>query len=73
MTHRIDAWSFGPPSWTWHPPATRAPRIQVFTEIYPGAAHAISQLADQAGGWHCETHPGLPWPHDDCPGPGMLP
>ena len=19
----------------------------------------------------CETHPGTPWPHEDCPGPGM--
>lgn len=23
--------------------------------------------------WVCEAHPGQPWPHDDCPGPGMLP
>ena len=22
-------------------------------------------------GWMCEAHPGLPWPHDDCSGPGM--
>jgi hypothetical protein len=22
-------------------------------------------------GWICEAHPNLPWPHDDCPGPGM--
>ena len=22
-------------------------------------------------GWMCEVHPGTPWPHDDCPGPGM--
>lgn len=21
--------------------------------------------------WICEEHPELPWPHDDCPGPGM--
>ena len=22
-------------------------------------------------GWMCERHQGVPWPHDDCPGPGM--
>lgn len=22
--------------------------------------------------WVCEQHPDKPWPHDDCPGPGML-
>ena len=22
-------------------------------------------------GWMCEQHPGRPWPHDDCAGPGM--
>jgi hypothetical protein len=22
-------------------------------------------------GWICEEHPTLPWPHDDCAGPGM--
>lgn len=21
--------------------------------------------------WICEEHPELPWPHDDCAGPGM--
>jgi hypothetical protein len=21
-------------------------------------------------GWMCEAHPGTPFPHDDCPGPG---
>jgi hypothetical protein len=21
----------------------------------------------------CERHPDKPWPHDDCPGPGMPP
>ena len=24
-----------------------------------------------AQGWICEEHPDLPWPHDDCAGPGM--
>jgi len=24
-----------------------------------------------ATGWICEAHPDHPWPHDDCPGPGM--
>lgn len=23
-------------------------------------------------GWICEAHPEFPWPHGDCPGPGML-
>ena len=22
--------------------------------------------------WTCEQHPGKPWPHDDCPGPGEV-
>lgn len=22
--------------------------------------------------WVCEAHPDKPFPHDDCPGPGML-
>jgi hypothetical protein len=22
--------------------------------------------------WICEAHPWLPWPHHQCPGPGML-
>jgi hypothetical protein len=22
-------------------------------------------------GWVCERHPEKPWPHDDCPGPGV--
>lgn len=22
-------------------------------------------------GWTCEKHPGTPWPHNDCAGPGM--
>ena len=22
-------------------------------------------------GWTCEKHPGTPWPHDECAGPGM--
>jgi len=24
-----------------------------------------------ASGWVYEQHPDLPWPHDDCAGPGM--
>jgi hypothetical protein len=24
-----------------------------------------------AFGWICEAHPERPWPHEDCPGPGM--
>jgi hypothetical protein len=23
------------------------------------------------GGFICEQHPALSWPHDECPGPGM--
>jgi hypothetical protein len=25
-----------------------------------------------ADGWICEQHPDMPWPHDDCAGPGEL-
>jgi hypothetical protein len=24
-----------------------------------------------AFGWVCDIHPGEPWPHGDCPGPGV--
>ena len=47
-------------------------RSSVIWEAYPGAANAIEQLAEEAGGWACEQHPGLEWPHGDCAGPGML-
>lgn len=30
------------------------------------------KLADLPG-LVCEQHPDVPWPHGDCPGPGMLP
>ena len=32
------------------------------------------KFLDASGGnpWVCEAHPDLPWPHDDCPGPGRL-
>lgn len=47
-------------------------RSQVFWEAYPGATNDIDRIADEAGGWVCEQHPHLEWPHDDCAGPGML-
>jgi hypothetical protein len=45
---------------------------RVFAEVSPGAAYEIARLVVWAGGWVCEEHPDLEWPHDDCPGPGML-
>lgn len=30
-------------------------------------AHCICHL-----GWICEEHRDRPWPHDTCPGPGVL-
>lgn len=34
------------------------------------AAGESPRLADR--GLVCEEHPSLPWPHDECAGPGML-
>lgn len=33
---------------------------------------SIDQAISDGGGWVCELHPWLDFPHDDCPGPGML-
>ncbi len=41
-------------------------------ETVPGARETIDRLAEEAGGWVCEQHPDLEWPHDNCEGPGML-
>ena len=46
-------------------------RSTVIAEIYPGAANVIETEVRRRGGWVCEEHPHLPFPHDDCPGPGM--
>lgn len=40
-------------------------------EVVPGATAAIDAYAEQRG-WVCEQHPDLPWPHDECIGPGMI-
>jgi hypothetical protein len=45
---------------------------RVFWESYPGATNDIDRIAEAAGGWVCEQHPDLEWPHGDCAGPGML-
>lgn len=47
-------------------------RSQVEWEAYPGAMNDIDRMAEEAGGWVCEQHPELEFPHDDCAGPGML-
>ena len=46
-------------------------RSRVIAEVYPGAANAIEAHVRARGGWRCELHPDRPFPHDDCPGPGM--
>jgi hypothetical protein len=45
---------------------------QILAESHAGAAEAIAALVETVGGWVCEEHPDLPWPHDECPGPGVL-
>lgn len=47
-------------------------RADVIAELYPGAVNDVERLAEAGGGWCCEQHPHLPFPHDDCAGPGML-
>lgn len=44
------------------------PFTQVIAESFPGAHKRIQRM----GSWICEQHPERPWPHDGCPGPGML-
>lgn len=44
----------------------------VIAEAAPGIHDRIQALAEACGGWCCEEHPDLPFPHDECPGPGML-
>jgi hypothetical protein len=34
-------------------------------------AHERQAALIAADGWMCERHPGLEFPHDDCPGPGV--
>ncbi len=49
------------------------------TEIVNGVARPRGWVFDHErgaeligrDGWMCERHPGLEFPHDDCPGPGM--
>jgi hypothetical protein len=48
-------------------------RSEILAESYAGVADAIVAHADAVGGWVCEEHPDRLWPHDDCPGPAMLP
>lgn len=40
-------------------------------EVYPGFRDELHADIEATGGWRCEEHPDLPWPHDDCAGPGM--
>jgi hypothetical protein len=35
------------------------------------AARAVERQPSPLESWFCEIHPELPWPHDDCPGPGV--
>lgn len=37
-----------------------------------GELPRIEEAISDGGGWVCEEHPYLEFPHDDCPGPGML-
>ena len=47
-------------------------RSEVVFECYPGATNDLDEYARLMGGWVCEQHPEMEWPHDDCAGPGML-
>lgn len=48
------------------------PFTKVIAESVRGAHASIERMARDAGGWVCEQHPTLGWPHDRCAGPGML-
>lgn len=50
--------------------ASREPSDDETVEVYPGFHDELHADIEASGGWVCEEH-GLPWPHDDCPGPGM--
>jgi hypothetical protein len=41
------------------------------TDVAMGEENLHSGSCHCTEGWICETHPHLPWPHDDCGGPGM--
>jgi hypothetical protein len=46
-------------------------RADVLFESHPGVTNEIEREVEARGGWVCEKHPHLPWPHGDCGGPGM--
>lgn len=46
-------------------------RSKIEWELYPGATNDIDRMVEEEGGWVCEQHPNLEWPHDDCAGPGI--
>lgn len=59
--------------------------ILVSPDTCPRCGQPLTFDLRRRGGWRCpqhggladrslvcEEHPGLPWPHDDCAGPGML-
>jgi hypothetical protein len=46
-------------------------RSAVLWESAPGVTNAIEAHVVALGGWVCEQHPWLEWPHDECAGPGM--
>lgn len=54
--------------------ATQTSRDEAFARIAELGA-ALRGLLEWFGDWPqdmtCEAHPGKPWPHDDCIGPGM--
>lgn len=71
----------------WGRPGDTVPLVDTRTLDWPAeAAHpdtetyrkfvprlpSIHDAIDAAGGLTCEQHPGVPWPHDDCAGPGEI-
>lgn len=50
---------------------SREPSDDEVIEVYPGFHDELHADIEATGGWVCEQHPDLPWPHDQCAGPGM--
>jgi hypothetical protein len=66
VNDRIREWIEGNP-----PEPVAIDRSEVVAEAYPGAANMIEAEVQALGGWVCEQHPELEFPHGDCAGPGM--
>lgn len=45
---------------------------EIIWESASGITASIDAYVEARGGWVCEQHPWLGWPHGDCEGPGTV-